>query len=111
MSDVSRLFELLETGCPTVWIRLHRRPKHWDNIDDTIVPLERNRYGHPLAGLLVERRLEEVLLQEGWDKVPGWEWLYAHRHAQLFLSVHADDKNGWKKQQLSPYVIEIAGKD
>ena len=35
---------------------------------------------------------EEVLLQEGWDKEPCWERLVAHRQAQLFLSVYADDK-------------------
>ena len=60
MSDASRLLEILETDCPTVWIWLPRnRPKHEDNIDGA------HLYGHPLAGLLCERRLEEVLLEEG----------------------------------------------
>ena len=34
-------------------------------------PLERNLYGHPLAGLLWERQFEEVLLGLGWEKVPN----------------------------------------
>ena len=41
----------------------HRRP---------VVPLDRNLYGHPLAGLLWERQFE-VLLGPGWEKVPNWE--------------------------------------
>ena len=54
ISDASRLLELPETACPTFWIKLprNRRPKHWDIIDDTMFPLERNSYGHPLVGLL-----------------------------------------------------------
>ena len=65
MSDASRLLELPETECPTVWITLprHRRPKHWDNTDDPVVPFKRNLHGNPLAGLPWVRRLEEVLLQ------------------------------------------------
>ena len=60
MSDASRLLEILETDCPTVWIWLPRNsPKHEDNIDGA------HLYGHPLAGLLCERRLEEVLLEKG----------------------------------------------
>ena len=34
----------------------------------TVVPLERNLYGHPLAGLLWERQFEKVLLEHGWEK-------------------------------------------
>ena len=61
MSDAPRLLELPETECPTVWIRLPRncRPKHWDNIDDQMVRLERNPHGHPLVGSLIFRRLGE----------------------------------------------------
>ena len=34
-----------------------------------VVPLERNLYGHPLAGLLWERQFEKILLKRGWEKV------------------------------------------
>ena len=36
------------------------------NIEDPVVPLERNLYEHPLAGLLREREFGEVLLELGW---------------------------------------------
>ena len=32
------------------------------NIEDPVVPLERNVYGHPLAGLLWERQFDEVFV-------------------------------------------------
>ena len=59
--------------------------------EDPVVPLERNLYGHPFAGLLWERQLEEALLELGWEKVPTWECMFVHRKQGLFLSVHADD--------------------
>ena len=48
-----------------MWIRLsrHKRPKSWESIEDPVVLLERNSYGHPLAGPLWERQFEEVLLE------------------------------------------------
>ena len=57
--------------CPDIWIRLprHRWPKSWSSMEDPVVPLERNLYGHPLAGLLWERQYEKTLLKCGWEKV------------------------------------------
>ena len=60
-------------------------------MEDPVVPLERNLYGHPLAGLLWERQLEKVLLKHGWEKVPNWECLFANREKGLFLSLCVDD--------------------
>ena len=37
-------------------------------MEDPVVPLERNLYGHPLAGLSWERQFEKVLLKNGWEK-------------------------------------------
>ena len=42
-------------------------------------PLERNLYGHLLAGLPWERQFEKVLLKHGWEKIPNWECLFVHR--------------------------------
>ena len=36
-----------------------------------VVLLERNLYGHPLAGLLWERQFEKALMELGWEKVPN----------------------------------------
>ena len=55
-------------------------------MEDPVVLLERNRYGHPLSGLLWERQYEKILLQHGWEKVPNWECLFVHsekRHPHL----------------------------
>ena len=48
-------------------------------MEDPVVPLERNLYGHPLAGLLWERQFEKILLKHGWEKIPNWECLFVHR--------------------------------
>ena len=70
---------------------------------DPVVPLECNLYGHPLAGLLWERYLEEILFSEGWERVVGWECLYLHRKAKLFQSTYVDDlKMVGKKESLKP---------
>ena len=37
-------------------------------MEDPVVSLERNLYGHPLAGLLWERQIEKVLWEHGWKK-------------------------------------------
>ena len=56
--------------CPNIWIRLprHKWPKSWSSMEDPVVPLERNLYGHPLAGLLWERQFEKVLLETVFGK-------------------------------------------
>ena len=72
-------------------------------MEDPVVPLERNLYGHPLAGLLWERQFEQILLKHGWEKIPNWECLFVHRKKGLFLSVSVDDiKLAGKKQNIDP---------
>ena len=65
LEDAPRLLKIPKTECPDVWIRLppHKWPKSWESIKDPVVPLERNLYGHPLAGLLWDRQSEKVLLE------------------------------------------------
>ena len=72
-------------------------------MEDPVVPLERNLYGHPLAGLLWERQFEKILLKHGWEKVPNCECLFVHREKGLFLSVYVDDmKLAGKKHNIDP---------
>ena len=72
-------------------------------MEDPVVPLERNLYGHPLAGLLWERQFEKILLKFGWGKVSNWECLFVHHQNGLFLSVYVDDiKLAGEKQNLDP---------
>ena len=53
MEDPSTLLRVPKSECPDIWIRL---PKHkWSkssSMEDPVVPLERNLYGHPLEGLM-----------------------------------------------------------
>ena len=72
MVDAPRLLRIAKSGCPYIWIRL---PRHiwlnlWLIIEDPVVLLERNLYGHPL-GFLWERQFEEVPMELGWRKVPN----------------------------------------
>ena len=71
-------------------------------MEDPVVPLEQNLYGHLLAGLLWERQFKKVLLKYGWEKVSNWECLL-HREKGLYLSVFVDDiKLVGKKQNINP---------
>ena len=78
MEDAHKLLKIPKSECPDIWIRLprHKWPKSWSSMEDPVVPLERNFYGHPLAGLLWERQFEKILLQHGWEKVSNWECLF-----------------------------------
>ena len=58
-------------------------PKSWRNFEDPMVPLERNLYGHPLVRLLWKRQFEEALLELGWEEVPKWECMFAHRKQRV----------------------------
>ena len=65
MEDAHKLLKIPKSECPDIWIRppRHKWPKSWSSMEDPVVPLERNLYGHPLAGLLWERQFEKILLK------------------------------------------------
>ena len=72
-------------------------------MEDPVVPLERNLYGHPLARLLWERQIEKIPLIHGREKIPNWECLPVHREKRLFLSVYVDDITlAGKKHNIDP---------
>ena len=105
MEDAHKLLKIPKSECPDIWIRLprHKWPKSWSSIEDPVVPLERNLYGHPLAGLLWERQFENILLKTWLGENSKWECLFVHREKGLFLSVYVDDiKLAGKKQNLDP---------
>ena len=88
MEDASTLLKNPYSECPDIWIRLpkHKRPKSWSSMEDPVVPLERNLYGHTLAGLW-ESQFEKVMFEYGWEKDIYWECLFVNRRRGLFLSV------------------------
>ena len=89
MEDAPKLLKIPKSECPDIWIRLprHKWPKSWSSMEDQVVPLERNLYGHPLAGLLWERQFEKVLLKHGWEKIPNCEGLFVHRAKIILICV------------------------
>ena len=105
MKDAPKLLKLTTSECLGIGIRLprHKWPKSWSNIENPVVPLERNLYGHPLAGLLWDRQFEKVLLGLGLEEVSNWECLFLRREHGLFLSVYVDDtKIARRQQNLNP---------
>ena len=72
MGDAPTLLGTLE--CQTIWIRppRSRRPKSWDEIQEPVVPLERNWYGHPWTGLLRATTIWKVLDRNWLWKRPNW---------------------------------------
>ena len=82
-----------KSECPDTWIRLppqHRWPKSWSTMEDPVVPLERNLYGHLLAGLLWERQIEKVLLEHVWKRFWIVNVFFLATEQEDFLSVYVD---------------------
>ena len=105
MEDAHKLLKIPKSECSDIWIRLplHKWPTSLSSMEDPVVLLEWNLYGHLLAGLLWERQFEKVLLKHGWEKIPNWECLFVHREKGLFLNVYVDDiKLAGKKHNLDP---------
>ena len=73
MEGAPTLLKIPESEYPDIWIRQpeHKWRKSWSSMEDPVVPLERNLYCHPLAGLFWERQFEKVLSGNGWEKVPN----------------------------------------
>ena len=102
---LQKLLKIPKSKCPHIWIRLlrHKWPKSWSSIEDPVVPLERNLYGHPLAGLLWERQFKKIYLKYGWERVSNWECLFVYREKKIFLCVYVDDiKLNGKKENIDP---------
>ena len=73
MEFAHKLLKIPKSECPDIWIRppRHKWSKSWSSLEDPVVPLERNLYGHHLAGLLLrERQFEKILLKHVWRRFP-----------------------------------------
>ena len=103
MEDAPKLLKNLKSECPDVWIRLprHKWPKSWFSMEDAVVPLERNLYGHPLSGLLWERQFEKILLIMVGRRFPNVNAYSYTVKKGLFLSLYVDDiKLAGEKQNI-----------
>ena len=93
-------WKIPKSECPDIWIRLprHKWPKSWSSMEDPVVPLDRNLYGHPLAGLLWEKQFEKILLQHGWEKVSKLGMsLRAPPEKTILICVCGRHQIGWKE--------------
>ena len=100
MEDAPKSKKIPKSECPDTWIRppRHKWPKSWSSIEDPVVPLERNLYGHPLAGLLLESQFEKILLKYGWEKVSNCECLIRTLWKRVIqICVCGWHKIGWKE--------------
>ena len=71
MEDAHRLLRIpTKSECPWTYrdVFHDKWQKSWSTIEDPVVLLERNLYGHPFAGLLWEGQFEEGLLELGLEK-------------------------------------------
>ena len=99
MEDPSTLLKIPKSECPDFWIRLrkHKWPKSWYSMEDPVVLLERNLYGHPLAGLLRERQFEKFLFQHGWEKSKLEMLIRTPSKRVILICVCGRCKTGWKE--------------
>ena len=97
MEDAPTLLKNPKSEC-------HKWPKSWSSMEDPVIRLERNLYGHPHAGLLWERQFEKVPLKHGWEKVPNGKnaYLSTGKKDYSYLCMVDDIKLAGKKQNLSP---------
>ena len=105
MEDAHKLLKISKSERPDIWIRLPRHiwPKSWSSMEDPVVLLERNFYGHRLAWLLWERQCEKILLKYVWEKVSKLGMFSLTDEKGLFLSVDVDDiKLAGKKHNINP---------
>ena len=68
-------------------------------MEDPVVLLERNLYGHPLAGLLWERQSEKVLLEHGWERFRLGMFIRQPRKRTVLVCVRGRNKTGWKEEE------------
>ena len=107
MEDAHKLLKIPKSECPDIWIRLprHKWPKSWSSMEDPVVPLERNLYGHPLAGLLWERQFEKILLKHDWEKSSTLGMLIRTPSKRVILiCVCGRHQIGWKETKQWPNV-------
>ena len=105
MEEASSLLKIPQSECPDIRMRLpkYRWPKSWSSMEDPVVPLGRDLYRHPLAGLLCERQVEKGLLEHGWETFPKWECLFVNREkGYSCLCMWTILKLAGKKQNIGP---------
>ena len=101
MEDAPKLLKIPKSECPDIFGYAQHDTSgqnSWCSVEDPVVPLERNLYGHPRAGLLWEKHFEIVLLEHGWEKVSNWECCFVkHRKKTILVCICGRHQTGWKE--------------
>ena len=103
IEDAPTVLKIPRSECPDIWMRLarHKWPKSWSSMEDPVVPLGRNLFGHPLAGLLWERQLEKgtsIVTRLG--KSSKLRMLVCKsRKRTILVCVCGRHKTGWKETE------------
>ena len=96
---------------PEIWIRLprHTLPKSWEKIEDPVVLLDRNLYGHPLPGLLWEKTIRRSLIRTRMGESPEMGMYVRSSGKKGLCPVKKCGRyqNGWRKAEYGSHV----GKD
>ena len=121
MEDAPKLSKISKSECADICIRLHRHkwPESWSSIEDPVVPLERNLYGHLLAVLHGKANLRKFYWSTVGPKFPiGIAYSYTVKK-DYSLCVYVDEywlerdktlircgkystkKSNWENQHLS----------
>ena len=68
MSEAPRLLRSPEKECPQVCVRPppSRRPQQWDTIEESVVPLERNLFGHLFGRTGIGEKMGRCTCEEKW---------------------------------------------
>ena len=61
MEDAHKFLKIPKSECPDIWIRLprHQWPKSWSSMEDPVVLLERNLYGHLFGRTIMGKAIWE----------------------------------------------------
>ena len=69
-------------------------------MEDPVVPLERNLFGHLLAAFSIGKAIRESSIGTQLGRSSKFVSLIVTREEGLFLSVHVDDiKTGWEEAE------------
>ena len=110
LEDAPRLLKIPKTEWPDVWIRLprHKWPKSWAIIEDPVILLERNLYGHPLAGIVMGQTIRGSFVRT-WMR--GNTKLGMHVRSSktrvISVSVCGRHQNCWKEEEYGSHVEEL----
>ena len=66
MEDAHKLLKIPTSECPDIWIRppRHKWLNSWSSMEDPVVALERNLYGHPFGRTIVGTTIRKSSLTE-----------------------------------------------